>query len=221
MNATNDTDDSGTDAEPTDALSGSGVYLVSGFDEFDTWMIVDGAGEPITERIHTDKETAETVKMALKAYLATHPGADRDDLCDFSDVVLGKMAVSATPTEEFDFEAHFDSEDTDDSSTLPKALVSRIGDVYHVIGADSGETQYATGIEDEDAAYAMARAINEEREYDLNAERLANDDDVIFAITREERDAWVPGALKGLAAVAAIGLTVDAYRRLTSDDTEQ
>lgn len=85
----------------------------------------------------------------------------------------------------------------------PAALVSTNGKHFSVIGRDNGETVYARGIPDEDVAYMVAEKVNELRkevkQQDNNApkaEQLADDDDVLFAITLEDQDDWMlPAAL--------------------------
>lgn len=99
----------------------------------------------------------------------------------------------------------------------PTAYVSKVGQHYSVIGGDDGKTVYASGIPQEDTAGLVAEKINEMREaeqYDLNAERVAEDDDVLFAITREDGDSVLDYAIwfiVGLYIAIVTDLLYKAY----------
>jgi len=148
-----------------------------------------------------------------------------DDM--FADV---SMNTEPTDTETAD-SIDYDNLTEDD----PKALVSGYGDTFHVIGMDHGETQYANDIPSETGAQLIAETINAAREnnraddtkfivagdetdtdfeppetFETNAERIAQDDDVLFAITREDPPEWA-GKLTGYAVWFGIGLLIAGF----------
>jgi hypothetical protein len=115
------------------------------------------------------------------------------------------------------------------TSDSPEAVVSWNGSHYSVIGKDDGETVYARGIPDEAVAYLIQEKVEEQRELAQHrstkapkAAELAEDDDVVFAITNEDgRDWGAIAACVWFVSMFAYGLYLIArgtLRTLTGDD---
>lgn len=119
----------------------------------------------------------------------------------------------------------------------PEAFVSRTEDLWHVIGADMGQTVYAADLTDPHAADTIAKAINavrmkkmdeanettdDDEQFETNAERVAQDDDVMFAITREENllgpKDLAKNAVFGLVFGVVVGVGIEKFEEWRADD---